>query len=674
MPKTNLRRITAEDLYQFQVLSDMRLSPEGSRVVFSLLRVDRKTEKKYANLWVAPTQGGKPQQFTFGNQVDALPRWSPDGRTIAFLSNRQNADAPAALFLIPVDGGEARPLTEIKGRISEFAWSPDGKRLVCVVRKTDSEVLEREKDEQKKKLGAVARHYERVFFKMDGAGYLPKERSHLWIVEAATGKARQITDHAIFDELSPAWSPDGKWIAFISNRSEQPDFQPDSEDIYIIPARGGEMRRIELPPGGKAMPTFSPDGKWIAFYGGGNQQEWYRNRAVCIVPVDGSASMRSLTEAFDMHTAADVINDVGAPETMPPTWSNDGQRLYFPVALHGSSHLMSVDVNGENLETVIGGNGAVGSFGFDRHQSILAYTFGKIDDTGQVWVRDLASQTERQLTSLNREWLDGVELGTIEEVWFKGADGNDLQGWILKPPGFDPNQKYPSIMEIHGGPITQYGWLFMHEFYYLAAQGYVVYFCNPRGGRGYGEAHAAAIWSAWGGVDYADLMAWADYVQALDYIDLERMGVTGGSYGGYMTVWIIGHTKRFKAAVTQRCVSNLISFWGSTDFNWKWQDAFGGKPPFENVEKFWEHSPIKYIGNAVTPTLVIHSENDQRCPIEQGEQVFVALKRLGVESEMVRFPEESHGLSRGGRTDRRITRLNHILRWFDRYIKAADEK
>jgi dipeptidyl aminopeptidase/acylaminoacyl peptidase len=210
----------------------------------------------------------------------------------------------------------------------------------------------------------------------------------------------------------------------------------------------------------------------------------------------------------------------------------------------------------------------------------------------------------------------------------------------------------------------------MHEFYYLAAQGYVVYFCNPRGGRGYGEAHTQSIWDAWGGVDYADLMAWADLVQGLPYINPERMGVTGGSYGGYMTVWIIGHTRRFKAAVAQRLVSNLISFWGSTDLNWIWQDVFGGKPPFENVQHFWDHSPIKYIGAATTPTLVIHSENDQRCPIEQGEQVFVALQRLGISSEMVRFPEESHGLSRGGRTDRRIERLKHITRWFNIYLKG----
>jgi dipeptidyl aminopeptidase/acylaminoacyl peptidase len=292
-----------------------------------------------------------------------------------------------------------------------------------------------------------------------------------------------------------------------------------------------------------------------------------------------------------------------------------------------------------------------------------------MDDPVQIFARDMTTGKDRQLTRLNRKLLDGIDLGQVEEVWFKGPDNNDLQGWILKPPGFDPAKKYPSIMEIHGGPLTQYGKLFMHEFYYLAAHGYVVYFTNPRGGRGYGETHAKGIYGDWGSVDYADLMAWADYMEKQPYIDPKRMGVTGGSYGGYMTVWIIGHTQRFKAAATQRCVSNFVSMWGSSDFNWTFQMELANKPPFEDLQNYWAHSPIAYIGNARTPTLVLHNEFDLRCPIEQGEQVFVGLKKLGVETEMVRFPDEFHGLSRTGRTDRRISRLNHILRWFDKYLK-----
>jgi len=339
------------------------------------------------------------------------------------------------------------------------------------------------------------------------------------------------------------------------------------------------------------------------------------------------------------------------------------------VTRHGRGLLQSVALDGSDLQAVIDEAGVVGPYSFDRQQARLAYFLGRMDDPCQVWLREMAGGQARQLSAVNSKLLRGLDLGEIEEVWFEGAAGNDLQGWILKPPGFEPGKQYPSILEIHGGPLVQYGHYFMHEFYYLAAQGYVVYFSNPRGGRGYGEAHAKAIWGAHGTADYADLMAWADEVAKRPYIDRARMGVTGGSYGGYMTNWIIGHTDRFRAAVTQRSISNRISGWGSKDFNWHFQQMFDNQPPWEAVERYWEASPLKYLGNAKTPTLVIHSQQDLRCPLEQGEQVFVALKVLGVDTELVLFPDEPHGLSRGGRTDRRVVRLQHILRWFDRYLK-----
>ena len=670
MAKRKLRTITAEDLYQFNTVSEVRISPDGQNVVFTVQRVDRKTEKKYTNLWVAPTVTGETRQFTSGDQHDSKARWSPDGSQIAFLSDRGDKDKPAQIYLIPFSGGEAQRLTQIDGEIGELSWSPDGKQLLCTVRKLDPETLERQKDEQKKKLGVVARQYERLFYKLDGYGYLPHERTHIWTVDARNGKTRQLTDHVVYDEDYLAWSPDGKWIAFSSNRSEIPDLTPDRFEIFIMPATGGEFRKIKAPVGDKYLPSFSPDGKWIAYLGSEGEGLSYKNASLWVAPVDGSKAARNLTEKYDLHVDSSTINDVGAPERMAPTWSKDGKQLYFNTVLHGSSKLASISVNGDGLRDEIGEGGVVGSFTFDREQKRLAYFYGRINDPVQIFVRKMDSGKERQITQLNRKLLDGIDLGQVEEMWFKGPANNDLQGWIIKPPGFDPSKKYPSIMEIHGGPLTQYGKFFMHEFYYLAAQGYVVYFSNPRGGRGYGEEHAKAIYGDWGRADYADLMAWADYMEKQPYIDPQRMGVTGGSYGGYMTVWIIGHTQRYKAAVTQRCVSNFVSMWGSSDFNWTFQQELGNKPPFEDLQNFWEHSPIAYIGNARTPTLVLHNEYDLRCPIEQSEQVFVALKKLGVESEMVRFPDEFHGLSRTGRTDRRMARLNHILRWFDKYLKA----
>jgi dipeptidyl aminopeptidase/acylaminoacyl peptidase len=669
MPTNKHRTITAEDLYNLQVISEPRLSPDGMNAVYSLQRVDRNTEKKYNNLWIAPTQGAPSlRQFTFGDHKDLSPRWSPDGRQIAFLSNRGDQDSPPQFYIIPFTGGEARQLDKLEGTVSSFTWSPDSKSMVFAFRKKDSEDVERSKDENKKKLGVVARHYDRLFYKLDGVGYLPRERQHLWRVDVGTGEAVQLTDHTMFDERDPAVSSDGRWIAFISNRSEDPDLTPYRDDLYIMSFDGGEMRKIDTPVGSKILPSFSGDGKYIAYYALEGEGVWYKNQGLWVVPTDESESSRNLTERYDLHVSAMTIGDIGEMVNTSPTWSADGEKIYFPVTIHGSTIIKSISLDGSNLKDITREGVVAGSFNFDKEKKSLLYLKAALYDPAQLAIRDMWSDEEKTITDVNRSLFDEIDLGEVETHWIKGPDGNDIQGWLLKPPGFNPEKAYPSILEIHGGPLTQYGFLFMHEFYFLASQGFVVHFSNPRGGRGYGEEHAGAIWGAWGTVDYDDLMAWTDFVASQPYIDKERMGVTGGSYGGYMTVWIIGHTDRFRAAVTSRCVSNLVSLWGSSDMNWVFQKVLNDKPPFEDLEKYWQHSPIAHIGNAKTPTLVIHNEMDLRCPIEQGEQVFVALKKLGVDTEMVRFPDEFHGLSRTGRTDRRIARLNHISRWFKKYL------
>jgi dipeptidyl aminopeptidase/acylaminoacyl peptidase len=667
MPKK--RHIIAEDLYRFQLIYDCQISPDGRQVVFNLRRVDKKSQKEYVNLWLVPVDGGGARQFTYGDQVDRQPRWSPDGHQIAFISNRGDEKQPQ-IYVIPIDGGEARPLTKLKGEIGSFQWSPDGQRLVCAFRKKDKAALEREEDEQKKELGVVDRHITRLMYKADAYGFLPQERSHIWTINARTGRAKQLTEGDIYDEFDPGWSPDGKSIVFVSNRTQDPDRTWDKDDLFVMRAVGGEMRRLETRPGPKSQPCFSPDGRRIAYYQHAPRQALWQNSNLWVVPADGSDQAQDLTGQFDFHVRQDTINDIDKFQMMSPTWSPDSQQLYYQVSHHGDTLLQSVAVDGSNLPEVIGGPGVVGNFNLDQSGSKLAYLHGTMATLGQVWLRDLSTGGSRKLTHFNENLLRAIDLGHVEEVWFKGPANNDLQGWIIKPPGFDKKQKYPSILEIHGGPMAQYGHFLMHEFYYLAAQGYVVYFCNPRGGSGYGEAHTKAIYNDWGNADYADLMAWVDLVQQKTYIDPKRMGVTGGSYGGFMTNWIIGHTDRFKAAVTQRSVTNFISMAGSSDLGHVWDALFGTEAQlWEDVDNYWRQSPLKYVGNVKTPTLVIHSEQDLRCDIEQGEQLFVALKKLGVETEMVRFPGEPHGLSRQGRTDRRIIRLNHILRWFDRYLK-----
>lgn len=659
-------RITADHLYQINVIKSCVIAPNGKFVIYSVQHTNKETEKKYTKIYRAETKGKQnPQQLTFGKYNDTQPAISPKGKKLVFISNRLDPKQSQIFLMHLKKGGDAKALTNVDMEIANLCWHPEEKYLLFSYRKTPK----LSEDEQKK--GAVCRHYTRTFFKYDGAGYLPeKAQWHLAILKLKTGKITLLTENDDFSEHSAAWSPDGKAIVFVSNRHVEPELHSGKDDLFLLDIATKEIKKIETPEGPIAQPTFSPDGQYIAYVGKEEAQKWYKNNNVWVVGTNkANAQPRCLTEKYDIHVESGTLNDtIGTPPT-PLIWSKDGSYIYFTICKHGSNTLYAVDLKEGSLREVFTQKGLTALYSLDKKQKKLAFVYANMQNIGDIYVKKLKKDKIQPITQLNKSWLKEITLSAVEEVWIKGNDNNDIQAWVMFPPNFNPSKTYPSILQIHGGPLLQYGEAFMHEFYYLAAQGYIVYFSNPRGGQGYGEAHARAIWGKWGSADYDDLMSLTNYMSNLPFIDTERMGVTGGSYGGYMTNWIIGHTHCFKAAVTQRCVSNFISMWGSSDVNWVFQDVVSGTPPWENVEHYWNMSPMKYIGNAQTPTLVIHSEKDYRCCIEQGEQVYVALKRIGVDTEFVVFPDEPHGLSREGRTDRRIARLKHILRWFNRYLK-----
>ena len=460
MSEQTKRAIEAEDLYRFKLVSDCQISPDGRQVVFCVERVDGENEKKFTSLWLVQTGGGRTSQLTQGDQVDRHPRWSPDGETIAFLSNRAD-EKQYQLYLLPMTGGEARPLTAMTGSFDTFQWSPDGRELLCQFRKKDQEAIERESDPRQKELGIVARRITRVFYKLDAAGYLPEERWHLWTVDVETGLGQQLTDGQIYDELSPCWSPDGRRIAFLSNRSIDPDLEPEAIDVYLMPATGpaidADLERLETPPGDKSLLSYSPDGRYLAFIGQDSTQGWWKNYGIWLLPLDGSGPMRDITAEYDINTGNGTLGDIADRPSIRPTWSADSQRLFFQVGKHGVTQLYSITPAGSDLRRELESTGVVGTFTLDSNNAGLAFCFGAFNDPGNIWFSDQKSGVSRQLTHFNQKLLAEIDLGQVEEFWFKGADENDLQGWIIKPPEFDSKQRYPSILEIHGGPWLQYG-------------------------------------------------------------------------------------------------------------------------------------------------------------------------------------------------------------------------
>jgi dipeptidyl aminopeptidase/acylaminoacyl peptidase len=642
-----------EDVYELAGVADPRISPDGTRVAYQCWWIDKEKNEYRSAIWVALLDGStEPRKFTAGEKRDATPRWSPDGRWLAFTSNRGEDKTPAHLYVVPADGGEARRLTDGKEGVEAVVWSPDSSRIAFTQRVRD-EAYEEEDDAKR-----APRRFTRIVYKLDSVGWIGDRRKHIFVVDLEGGDPRQLTDGDCEDD-DPTWSPDGRRIVFSSMRGERWDTELVAR-LFEVDADGGEPRQLTGDEGSYGSSSFSPDGTLLAYRFEPEDGTFPHHGQIGVMRPDGSDA-RLLTTSLDRQTAP-------YPLLREPVW--DGGRLLFTVEDGGNVHLYPVAADGSSEpELLVGGEHVIGLF--DARAGSLAFT--ATTDTAPMEL--FVGTEQRRLTDVGSAFVGGRELVPAERFTATSKDGTEVDAWIVRPAGFEEGKRYPVLLTIHGGPFAQYGTGFFDEVQVYAGGGYAVLFSNPRGGSGHSEAWGRAIRGpleggpGWGTVDYEDLMGVVDTaLERYDFLDPERMGVLGGSYGGFMTSWIVGHTNRFTAALSERAVNQMVSAFGSSDLFWIFERQFGG-PMYDNVDAWLQLSPSTFAREIETPLLIVHSENDLRCNVEQGEHLFTLLRLLGKEVEMLRFPAESHELSRSGSPLHRVQRFEAILEWFARYLQ-----
>jgi len=657
------RGVTPEDYFAFEFVSDPRISPDGKLVAYVVTTVDQKQNRRHSSIWMTAVDGSRtPWQFTTSPQNSNSPRWSPDGQWLAFISSRASAEGSATraatesaasearsqVWALSMSGGEARRISNLKNGVNSFQWSPDGKRLACLSRTGPSDARTENRDR------SDVRHYSHISYKFNDTGWFDDRRSHIWIVDVKSGAVKQITSGDDWNDADPQWSPDGTRIAFVSNRTGKEYEEDRNTDVWVIAAEGGPLTKISDHSESDNSPHWSPDGKTIAFVGRVREDE---HPKIWLAPGVGGAPSVLAARNLDL-----IPTDLD--------WAEAGRALYFQTGVKAETHLFRVDLASKEIVKVTSGARAVRGVDLNDKTRRMVYTANDFKHLDDLYVADISGQNERKLTRMNEALWRQLELADVERLTYKSADGWDVDGFLVKPIGWQEGRSYPMILSIHGGPAGMYGVDWYHEFQVYAARGWAVFFCNPRGSTGYGERFERGIVGEWGGKDYQDIMNGVDAIlRKYSWIDRDRLGVTGGSYGGFMTNWIVGHTNMFKAAVTLRSLSNFISDDGTRDGAYGHKRDFGGDI-FEKFDLFWDRSPLKYAKNVKTPTLILHSDNDYRVPIEQGEQWFRALKHFGVTTEIVFFPRENHNLTRTGEPKHLVESLNWQIYWFDRFING----
>ncbi|OLC45196.1 MAG: peptidase [Acidobacteria bacterium 13_1_40CM_65_14] len=700
------RFITETDLFKFTWIADPQISPDGSTVAFVRVTVNEKENRYESSLYAVPTAASQssgvsndtPRRLTSGIR-DTSPRWAPDGKRIAFVRaiEKDGKVQPAQIYLLAMDGGEARPLSELANGAGSPVWSPDGKMLAF-----SSRTGQEGQDGQERREGQEGKDtphksdvkvITRAVYRSNGnPTYVePEKHGHIFTVSVSDTAGdkpapKQITDGE-FDEGDITWSRDGSTIYFTSTRMPEAYYEADDSDLYSVPAAGGSITKVASIDGSIGGLSLSPDGKRIAFVGTlhGNPVRSYSQPDLWVTDVAPGSTPKNLTASYDFDVSSGIGGDQSAPRgrnATPIVWSKDpstssGQAaasLIVVVAEHGSANLKRVTIATGKIDPVTDGKYAVAAYSATPDGSAIAATISTQTNIGDVFVvnsggaRRAALSGPRQITHINDDIFKEIQQSEPEEIWYRTFDGKQVQGWILKPPDFDSTKKYPLILEIHGGPHAAYGNTYTHEFQWMAAKGYVVLFTNPRGSTSYGQDFGNIIQYHYPGDDYKDLMAGVDEVLKKGYVDATRLGVTGGSGGGLLTNWTITQTQRFKAAVAQRDIADWYGFWFTADFT-LFQPTWFRKAPWEDPQDFAARSPITHVANVTTPLMLVLGDTDYRTPPgEGGEMMFRALKYRKVPTVMVRFPRETHELSRSGEPWHRVERLQHIVGWMDQWL------
>ncbi len=638
------RRLVVDDLFALKTVGDPRISPDGRWVAYTVSQMDLKKDASDTDIWMAPLDGGPAVRLTTSEKAETRPRWSPDGRYLAFLSSRDGEKAQ--VWLLPRAGGEAFRLTDYRGGVSSFEWSPDSTRLAVVASDPEPD------DTPAARAGGQARPPKpivvtRLQFKRDGVGYLTDRRDHLYVFDVEKKTSVQITSGP-YDDRFPVWSPDGRRIAFVSNRTKEPDAN-DNTDIFVVAAEAGAApRALTTWPGSDEAPAFTPDGRQIVYVQGGDPKDvWYDTNKLAAVAVEGGPS-RLLAPSLDRN--------VSSPRPSP-----DGRYVLFGLEDAGNAHLARVPLAGGAIERLVAGERDIVAFDVGAKGELVVLESQPHYPPEVFAVRggELA-----RVTHVNDDVLRSLQLAPVERFRARSRDGTMIDAFLTRPPDVPFGRRVPTLLRIHGGPVSQFSTRFNFEWQLFAAHGYAVVGANPRGSSGRGREFSRAIFADWGNKDYEDVMAAVDHVIAMGVADPDRLGVGGWSYGGILTNYVITKTGRFKAAISGASEVNYTANYGHDHYQRQWEAELG--LPWRTVDLWIKLSPFFQVERITTPTLIMCGDQDWNVPLQNSEQLYQALRRLGRETQLVIYPGQSHSIRRPSFQKDRYERY---LAWYDKYLK-----